>query len=96
MVIGTPLLFICYLTVLERWSASAASYQFVLFPPVSVVLGAVLLGESVTTGLLVGVPFVLAGVYIGALSSAARRDAEATRPPHTDAALSPTPRTTGP
>ncbi|HSL12410.1 MAG TPA: EamA family transporter [Actinomycetota bacterium] len=81
MVVGTPLLFICYLTVLERWSASAASYQFVLFPPVSVVLGAVLLGEPITTGLLLGVPFVLAGVYVGALSPAARRDRHATPSP---------------
>lgn len=75
MVVGTPMLFICYLTVLERWSASAASYQFVLFPPVSVVLGAVLLGESITSGLLLGVPFVLVGVYVGALAPGARRAA---------------------
>ena len=68
MLVGTPLLFICFLTVLERWSASAASYQFVLFPPVSILLGAVLLGERITGGLLLGAPFVLAGVYIGALA----------------------------
>lgn len=73
MLVGTPLLFICYLLVLERWSASAASYQFVLFPPVSVLLGAALLGEPITVGLLLGVPFVLAGVYVGALAPGARR-----------------------
>ena len=77
MLVGTPALFICYLTVLERWSASAASYQFVLFPPVSILLGAVLLGESVTAGLLIGAPFVLAGVYVGALAPAAREAAAA-------------------
>ena len=65
--VGSPLLFILYVFVLNRWTASAASYQFVLFPPVTIVLGALVAGESVTGGLLLGVPLVLAGVYVGAL-----------------------------
>ena len=40
--------------------------------PYPVLLGAVLLGESVTAGLLIGAPFVLAGVYVGALAPGAR------------------------
>jgi drug/metabolite transporter (DMT)-like permease len=46
---------------------SAASYQFVLFPLVTIVLGALVAGESVTGGLLLGLPLVIAGVYEGAL-----------------------------
>ena len=65
--VGSPLLFILYVFVLHRWTASAASYQFVLFPPVTIVLGALVAGEAVTGGLLLGVPFVMAGVYVGAL-----------------------------
>ncbi|MEX1263732.1 MAG: EamA family transporter [Actinomycetota bacterium] len=65
--VGSPLLFILYVFVLNRWTASAASYQFVLFPPVTIVLGALVAGESVTGGLLLGLPLVIAGVYVGAL-----------------------------
>jgi drug/metabolite transporter (DMT)-like permease len=65
--VGSPMLFILYVYVLNHWTASAASYQFVLFPPVTIALGAVVAGESVTGGLVLGVPLVLAGVYVGAL-----------------------------
>ena len=71
-VIGSPLLFILYVYVLNHWTASAASYQFVLFPPVTIVLGALVAGESVTGGLLLGLPLVLAGVYVGALRRGGR------------------------
>jgi drug/metabolite transporter (DMT)-like permease len=54
--------------VIQRWTATGASYQFVLFPIVSVIGGAVLLDEAVTSSLLLGAPLVLVGVYIGALS----------------------------
>jgi drug/metabolite transporter (DMT)-like permease len=74
--LGTPALFILLVFVLERWTASGASYQFVLFPPVSILLGALLLGESLTWGLLIGAPLALAGVYVGALSSSSRATAE--------------------
>ena len=57
-----------FVWVIRRWSAAGASYQFVLFPIVSVLGGAWLLGEAITTSLLVGAPLVLAGVYLGALS----------------------------
>ncbi|HWL90447.1 MAG TPA: hypothetical protein VNP90_03690, partial [Actinomycetota bacterium] len=45
-----------------------ASYQFVLFPIVSVIGGALLLDEDITSSLLLGALLVLAGVYMGALS----------------------------
>ena len=68
LVIASPFLFMLVVYVIQRWTATGASYQFVLFPIVSVIGGALLLGEDVTSSLLLGAPFVLVGVYIGALS----------------------------
>ena len=68
LAIASPFLFMLLVYVIQRWTATGASYQFVLFPIVSVIGGALLLGEKVTSSLLLGAPFVLAGVYIGALS----------------------------
>ena len=67
MVVSTPLLFVLFVFVVQRWSASAASYQFVLFPLVSVVLASLLLDEPVAASLLIGAPLVLLGTYVGAL-----------------------------
>jgi drug/metabolite transporter (DMT)-like permease len=67
MVVSTPLLFVLFVFVVQRWSASAASYQFVLFPLVSVVLAALLLDEPIAASLLIGAPLVLLGTYVGAL-----------------------------
>jgi drug/metabolite transporter (DMT)-like permease len=77
LAIASPFLFMLLVYVIQRWTATGASYQFVLFPIVSVIGGALLLGEHVTSSLLLGAPFVLAGVYIGALS---RSDAPADAP----------------
>jgi drug/metabolite transporter (DMT)-like permease len=68
LVIASPFLFMLFVYVIRRWTATGASYQFVLFPIVSVIGGALLLGEDVTSSLLLGAPLVLLGVYMGALS----------------------------
>lgn len=54
--------------VIRRWTASATSYQFVLYPFVAVALGAAIANESVTGAFLLGGALVLAGVYVGALT----------------------------
>jgi drug/metabolite transporter (DMT)-like permease len=69
LAIASPFLFMLIVYVIRRWTATGASYQFVLFPIVSVIGGALLLGEDVTSSLLLGAPLVLAGVYIGALAT---------------------------
>lgn len=66
--IGT---FLLYLYVLQRWTASMASYQFVLFPFVTVTVGATVGGERMTWPLLAGGGLVLLGVYVGALTLSA-------------------------
>jgi drug/metabolite transporter (DMT)-like permease len=65
--IGSILVFVLYLVVLEHWTASRAAYLFVLTPVVTVVLSAWLDDEPIRAGLVIGGLLVLAGVYVGAL-----------------------------
>jgi len=67
IVLGSIALFLLVLFVLARWTASATSYGFLLFPLVAIGLGAVLLGEPVRPSFALGGVVVLAGVYVGAL-----------------------------
>jgi drug/metabolite transporter (DMT)-like permease len=64
---GSVVLFILVLYVLARWTASATSYGFLLFPLVAIALGAALLDEPVRPSFLIGGAIVLLGVYIGAV-----------------------------
>jgi len=67
VLMGTCLVFILYLYILKRWTASATSYQFVLMPFVTIVVAAWLAREPVSGAFLIGVTLVLLGVYVGAL-----------------------------
>jgi drug/metabolite transporter (DMT)-like permease len=68
VVLGSVALFILFLWVIERWSASATVYSLALMPAVAVTLGAFLANEPITWTLLVGGALVMAAVYLGALS----------------------------
>jgi drug/metabolite transporter (DMT)-like permease len=68
--IGSVGLFVLYLFVLKRWTATRTAFAFVLFPVVAAVLGAWLLDDPITLSLAVGSVVVLAGVYIGAIHGA--------------------------
>lgn len=70
--LGSVGLFVLLLLVVRRWSASATSYMFVLFPVVTMVLGALLADEAITVNGVFGAAIVMAGVWFGALSPAAR------------------------
>jgi drug/metabolite transporter (DMT)-like permease len=63
---GSVAVFVLVLYVLERWTASATSYGFLLAPFVTIALGAALLGEALQPVFLLGGGLVLIGVYIGA------------------------------
>jgi drug/metabolite transporter (DMT)-like permease len=81
VLLGSVGLFALYLFVLKRWTASGASYQFVLMPVVAVLLAAWLADEAITSGVMLGGVIILAGVYIGSLShkkapAPARREKE--------------------
>ena len=65
--LGTLGTFMLYMFVYRHWSASAASYQYVVAPIVAVALAALVLEEGVSGGFFVGGSLVLVGVYVGAL-----------------------------
>jgi drug/metabolite transporter (DMT)-like permease len=78
--LGTAGLFVLVLLVVRRWTASASSYMFVLFPVVTMVLDAVLAGEPITVVGVIGAAFVMSGVWFGALSPGAREPFAAATP----------------
>ena len=67
--LGSAGLFVLVLLVVRRWTASASSYMFVLFPVVTLALAAWLVNEPVTLPAVMGAALVMAGVWFGALSS---------------------------
>lgn len=65
--VGSVIVFLLHVFVVQRWSASRTAYVMVLVPVVTVVLSAWLDDERLTTGLVLGGVLVVAGVYVGAL-----------------------------
>jgi drug/metabolite transporter (DMT)-like permease/RimJ/RimL family protein N-acetyltransferase len=65
---GSVGLFILFVYVIQHWTASGASYQFVLIPIVAALGGWAVLDEPLTASLAFGGVLVIAGVYIGALA----------------------------
>lgn len=77
--LGSVGLFALILLVVRRWTASATSYMFVLFPIVTLLLGAWLVDEPMTAQGALGALVVMAGVWFGALSPDAARRTETGR-----------------
>lgn len=69
---GSIGLFVLFVFVLTRWTASATSYMFVLTPLVAIPVGAALASESVSPIFLLGGALVLGGVYVGAIALPSR------------------------
>ncbi len=67
IVFVTFFVFLLYLYVLGRWTASGTSYGFVIIPLVTVVIASNLAGEQITMSFIAGGVLVLAGVLVGAL-----------------------------
>ena len=67
---GSVGVFGLYVFVLQRWTASAASYAFLLVPLFTIGYSAVLTGERITLPFLIGGAVILAGVWVGALAPA--------------------------
>ena len=67
-VFGSIGLFILFLYVIARWTASASVYALTLMPVIAVTLGAVFADEAISLELLGGGLLVLVAVYVGALS----------------------------
>jgi drug/metabolite transporter (DMT)-like permease len=67
VIIGSGVVFLLWVYVLQRWEASRASYNFVLLPITTLVLSHWITGEEVGIELVFGGLLILIGVYIGAL-----------------------------
>ncbi|MDX1437142.1 MAG: EamA family transporter [Anaerolineales bacterium] len=78
--IGSVLIFYLFVVVVRRWTASAASYLFVLAPFVTIALSWWLASEEVSAGLLAGAALVVGGVYTGALRRTRPADPASARP----------------
>src|SRR5438094_129332 len=59
-------LFIGVVFIVLRWTASASAYVTVLFPVVTVAVGAILAGELVSFQFVGGALLVMIGTYVGA------------------------------
>lgn len=68
VLLGSIGLFLLYLFVLGRWTASATSYVLLLAPLATVVLEWAIMGEAPSPMLVVGGALVIAGVYVGAIA----------------------------
>ena len=73
VILGSIGLFVLILLVTRQWTASASSYMTVLFPVAAIGLGAWIADEPITVSAVAGTALVVLGVWIGALSPAARR-----------------------
>ncbi len=68
VIAGSVGLFVLFLYVIVRWTASATVYALTLMPVVAVTLGALLADEAITIEVVLGGALVIAAVYIAALS----------------------------
>lgn len=84
MTIGSVGLFVLFLLVVRRWTASATAYSFVLFPVVTMLLEAWLADVPLTIRGVSGALVVMAGVWLGAFATKRR----AAPVPAPDAAVS--------
>jgi len=67
LVFVTIIVFLLYLYVLGRWTASGTSYGFVITPLVTIIIASSMAGEQITLSFILGGVLVLAGVLVGAL-----------------------------
>jgi drug/metabolite transporter (DMT)-like permease len=71
LVVGVSVgVFLLYIYIIGRWTASATSYVFVLFPFVTLILATQLADERISLAFIGGGILVLLGVWFGALMKA--------------------------
>lgn len=78
--IGSVGLFLGYVYVVQKWTATGASYQFVLFPVVTAVTGALIADEALSAAIAFGGLLAVAGTWIGALAPTPGADDETITP----------------
>ncbi|HJU52829.1 MAG TPA: EamA family transporter [Acidimicrobiia bacterium] len=78
--VGSVALFLTYLFVLARWTATATSYALLLMPLWTVAAAALLLKESINPAFVVGGALVIGGTYVGAFLSPRPHNAPVCQP----------------
>ena len=73
--VGSVALFLTYLFVLARWTATATSYAILLMPLWTIGAAALLLDEPIKPAFVLGALLVLGGTYIGAFLSPRPKEA---------------------
>jgi drug/metabolite transporter (DMT)-like permease len=73
---GSIGLFVTFLYLVRKWTASASAYSLTLMPLVAITLGALFASEVITIQVIGGGLLVVLGVYVGALMGASRRGRE--------------------
>lgn len=68
IVIGSVGLFFLFVFVLQHTTASTTNYALVLSPLVTIAVGALIAGESVTATFLIGAAIIASGVYVGVIA----------------------------
>jgi drug/metabolite transporter (DMT)-like permease len=68
VLVGSVIFFFMYVSILTRWSASATSYAFLLFPIATTLIASWISHEGVTLRFILGGAVVLLGVWLGTLS----------------------------
>jgi drug/metabolite transporter (DMT)-like permease len=68
VLMGSVGLFQLFLFIIQKWTASAATFAVSAMPVVAVVLGALLLDQPITWQVVAGGVMVIAAVYIGAIA----------------------------
>jgi drug/metabolite transporter (DMT)-like permease len=63
-VLGSGLAYLCYFRILQHWGATRASLVAYLLPVVGIVLGAVVLSETIAITTLVGTALVIGGIAL--------------------------------
>lgn len=71
--LGSVLLFGLFVYTLERWTASAVSYNDVLIPLVTIAIATLFTGERISPMFLIGGGVVMAGVFVGVFLTVPRR-----------------------
>ena len=79
--LGSVLLFGLFVYALERWTASAVSYNDLLIPVLTIAIAASVTGERISATFLVGGAVVLVGVFLGAFLTLPRRKPASTMLP---------------
>ena len=81
VILGSVGLFMLFLFVVLRWTASATTYALTLMPVVAVTLGILIADEELTAEIVAGGALVAAAVYVGALTGGRTDPVEAAPQP---------------